>query len=230
MDVTMTTLNRLVLFSVFLTIIFITKDAFAYIQVIPQSVPYGRAASSFGQGLADGIAIGMEQQRQLRIEQNRFRIEQNRLLEKKQDREMEQYNETVRLLSLSEKHPDLKIPDELSECVITNGGRAYGRRRLSYRLKTKFTRVIGDGAMAEWSWSLEFFNQTRRKVRSARRINLEKAKIEIQILDKDGMSLSKCVLYSDIYLKHGEKTTLQGRWFIPFTQLDKVSKYNVKID
>lgn len=200
------------------------KQLMSALVVLP---PRESAGGKIGKAFGDGFAKGMEEAR--KIEQARKLREQLQLEQKIAD-EMHHYNSVISQLSFESAHQTISLPPELNNPFTDIGFLLMNdNRKLGYVFKFKLNRVLSDGILVEWLWSLDISNETAKSFFSSGSIEYPKAKFKIELLDSNDFAISSCNYYADLFLKKGERSMLQGKWIIPFDQVKNLSNYQIKI-
>ena len=211
-------LNYMVLLALFFTV-----NAHA-IQIIPANPSGGE---KLGKALGDGFARGMEEARQIQ-QAREFREELEK--EHRIANELSYYNSVVSQLSFEPAHPTLILSEEAKKPFIHKSYiKMNDNRTMGCLFKMKFNRVLSDGVLVEWFWSLDISNETEKKIFSFGNMEYPKTRFKIELLDDNNFVISSCIYYSDVFLKRGKSTTLQGKWIIPYDQLLNFSTYRINI-
>ena len=211
--------------------IFLTFASFKFplsaVVVLPAAPAQEGAGAKFGKAFGEGFAKGMEEAR--KIEQARQLREQLQLEQKIAD-ERSQYDYVISKLSCEPAHPSISLPESAKNPFIDNGFLLMNdSRKMGYVFKMKLNRVLSDGVLVEWLWFLDISNCTDKSFFSSGAMEYAKARFNIELLDANNFAISSCVYYTDVFLKRGEKRTLQGKWFIPYDQIPNLSTYQIKI-
>lgn len=197
------------------------------VTVIQQGNTAGRIGEGFGKGFSEGFSKSMEESR--RIEQDRQLREQLQT-EHRIVTEMSYYNNIVSQLSCESAHPTLTLsqgsmqPFTHKSYIEMNDNRTMG-----CEFKLKLNRVLSEGTLVEWLWSLDISNETKKKFLSFGSMEYPKARFKIELLDANNFAISSCVYYADVFLKREEKVTLQGKWMISYDQVSHLSGYQINI-
>lgn len=191
---------------------------------IQQGSAWGRFGTGFGEGLSKGIeeARIIAQERQLHDQ-----LQQ----EQRIANEMSYYNTVVFQLSCESAHPELTLSQELAKPFTHKSYiKMSDSRMMGCVFKRKFNRILSDGTLVEWLWSLDISNETQKSSFSSGRMEYPKARLKIELLDANNFVVSSCIFYSDLFLKRGEGTVLQGKWVIPYDQVSHVSSYQISLE
>lgn len=133
-------------------------------------------------------------------------------------------------LSSALTHPTLSLPESaMHPFTHTSFIKMSDDRVLRCIFNMKLNRILSDGNLVEWLWSMEIFNETPKKIFSFGCAEYKNARFNIEFFDKYGFSVSSCIYYADIYLKKGESTFLQGKWGIPYEQIPNLSTYGISV-
>ena len=195
--------------------------------VLPAAPAQESSGAKFGKAFGEGLAKGMEEAR--RIEQARKLREQLQLEQKITD-EINNYDNVVSQLSCESAHPSIILPTTTQNPFIDNGCILLNNNyKMGYVFKMKLNRVLSDGVLVEWLWSLDISNHTDKTFFSYGSIEYSKVRFNIELLDTNNFVISSCVYYADVFLKRGEKRTLQGKWIIPYDQIQNLANYQIKI-
>lgn len=185
------------------------------------------AGERFGKAFGDGFSKAMEEARI--IEQQRQLREQLQM-ENRIASEMSYYKNVVSQLSYESAHPTLAIPpSSLSNLTHHSCIEMSDNRTMGCLFKMKLNRVLSDGTLVEWLWSLDISNQTRKRFFSFGNMEYSQARFKIELLDANNFVISSCIYYADVFLKRGKSTNLQGKWIIPYDQISNLSTYRISI-
>lgn len=209
---------------IFLFTLYITLPLQATIQIIPQKE---NAGARFGRAFGEGFSKGMEEARQIQRERE-FREELEK--EYRIANEISYYNSVTSQLSYESAHLTITLSEEAKKPFIHKSYiEMSDNRTMGCLFKMKLNRVLSDGTLVEWLWSLDILNETQKKFLSFGSMEYPRARFKIELLDANNFSVSSCVYYADVFLKRGENTTLQGKWIIPYDQISNLATYQISI-
>lgn len=207
-----------------IALVSVLSSAEAMLQVIPARP---NAGASIGKAFGEGIARGLEEARLIQQEKE-HREELRRELEVAA--EIENYNTVFNQLFLEKTHPTITLSDDLKKPIEKQLYlKLSDKRKMGCIFKGKFHRVISNGTLVEWLWSLNITNETPRKLFSSGNMEYKKMRIKIELLDSNDFVVSSCVVYNDLFLKRGESTIVQGKWIIPYDQVSQVSNFRISM-
>lgn len=194
------------------------------ITVLPRQESVGE---QFGNAFGSSFSRSLEQSR-LKEQDRRFREQLQ--IEKRMADEMSHYNTVLLLLLCESSHPTIALPEESMKLFEQKVSiEISDKRTMGCIFKRKFNRVLSDGALVEWLWSLDISNETQKKFLSSTSMKYSKIRLNIELLDKNDFVISSCTFYADVFLNRGETKLLQGKWMIPLDQVSQASNFQIRI-